>query len=278
MTYTGWSAAVIDKKTTILCTIKLAFLPQTFQPSHDPVLALQPIKWFISSITFSSIMTTNHSIARSLWKLCAFCRNTLWNISPGSIVTNSCEVCCQLELGETLYCNRLIVSCVMLISEKVLIQRESKPIEDPLARSDTNPWEICGTIHGAKRCALLFCIILRILTIAPGNRMTPSSISLTYCPVWWTWECHPFLTSRKCWSEPFYLCFTNLKVTTACNVVLLPSNHPFGKIPGDPQLISRQLVIKMTIIYPNISPLHTGWRPVQTLFLSHRRTVSPMIM
>ena len=29
-----------------------------------------------------------------------------------------------------------------------------------------------------------------------------------------------------------------LKVTTACSVVLLPSNHPFGKIPGEPQLIS----------------------------------------
>ena len=38
------SAAVIAKKTTILCTINLAFSPQTFQPSHDPVLALQPIK------------------------------------------------------------------------------------------------------------------------------------------------------------------------------------------------------------------------------------------
>merc|ERR1712012_639270 len=30
----------------------------------------------------------------------------------------------------------------------------------------------------------------------------------------------------------------NLKVTTACKVVLLPSSHPFGKIPGEPQLIS----------------------------------------
>ena len=27
-------------------------------------------------------------------------------------------------------------------------------------------------------------------------------------------------------------------VTTACRVVRDPSNHPFGKIPGDPQLIS----------------------------------------
>ena len=151
------SATVIAKKTTILCTIKLAFSPQTFQPSHDPVLALQPIKWFISSITFSSIMTTNHSIARSLRKFCTFCRNTLWNISPGSIVTNSCEVCCQLELCETLHCNRLIVSCVMLITEKLLIPWESKPIEDPLARSDTNPWEICGTTHGAKWC-ILYCV------------------------------------------------------------------------------------------------------------------------
>ena len=30
----------------------------------------------------------------------------------------------------------------------------------------------------------------------------------------------------------------NLKVTTACKVVLLPSSQPFGKIPGEPQLIS----------------------------------------
>ena len=30
----------------------------------------------------------------------------------------------------------------------------------------------------------------------------------------------------------------DLKVTTACKVVLLPSSHPFGKIPGEPQLIS----------------------------------------
>ena len=30
----------------------------------------------------------------------------------------------------------------------------------------------------------------------------------------------------------------NLKVTTACKVVLLPSSQPFGRIPGEPQLIS----------------------------------------
>ena len=30
----------------------------------------------------------------------------------------------------------------------------------------------------------------------------------------------------------------DLKVTTACSVVLLPSNQPFGRIPGEPQLIS----------------------------------------
>ena len=32
-----------------------------------------------------------------------------------------------------------------------------------------------------------------------------------------------------------------LKVTTACKVVLLPSSQPLGRIPGDPQLISRQI-------------------------------------
>ena len=198
MTNTVESAAVIAKKNTIFCTIKLAFSPQTFQPSHDPVLALQPIKWFISSITFSSIMTTNHSIARSLRKLCAFCRNTLWNISPGSIVTNSCEVCCQLELCKTVNCNRLIVSCMNLIWEEVFIHCSIKPMEDPLDRSDTNPWEMCGTTHGAKRSPLSFDIKLRLLTIATGNRMTPSSICLANCPVGWAWECHPFLTSRQC--------------------------------------------------------------------------------
>ena len=30
-----------------------------------------------------------------------------------------------------------------------------------------------------------------------------------------------------------------LNVTTAWSVVLLPSSQPFGKIPGDPQLISK---------------------------------------
>ena len=40
----------------------------------------------------------------------------------------------------------------------------------------------------------------------------------------------------------------DLKVTTACSVVLLPSNQPFGRIPGEPQLISdmmRKLMIMM---------------------------------
>ena len=32
--------------------------------------------------------------------------------------------------------------------------------------------------------------------------------------------------------------FEDLKVTTACSVVLLPSNQPLGRIPGEPQLIS----------------------------------------
>ena len=30
----------------------------------------------------------------------------------------------------------------------------------------------------------------------------------------------------------------DLNVTTACRVVLLPSNQPLGRIPGEPQLIS----------------------------------------
>jgi hypothetical protein len=30
-----------------------------------------------------------------------------------------------------------------------------------------------------------------------------------------------------------------LNVTTACKVVLLPSSHPLGRIPGEPQLISK---------------------------------------
>ena len=32
--------------------------------------------------------------------------------------------------------------------------------------------------------------------------------------------------------------FEDLKVTTACREVLLPSNQPLGRIPGEPQLIS----------------------------------------
>ena len=70
---------------------------------------------------------------------------------------------------------------------------------------------------------------------------------------------------------------SHLNVTTACKVVLLPSNHPFGRIPGDPQLISIHLVWDMTSVR-RVLPLHIGCSPVQTLFLSHLRTVSPMIM
>ena len=32
----------------------------------------------------------------------------------------------------------------------------------------------------------------------------------------------------------------DLKVTTACSVVRLPSSQPFGRTPGEPQLISKQ--------------------------------------
>ena len=89
---------------------------------------------------------------------------------------------------------------------------------------------ICGTL-------------IRSLTIAPGDWMTPSLICLEYGPVWGAKECHPFLTSdnTRIWNHSIY-CFSHLKVTTACKVVRLPSSHPFGKIPGDPQLISRQMV------------------------------------
>ena len=31
----------------------------------------------------------------------------------------------------------------------------------------------------------------------------------------------------------------DLKVTTACRVVRLPSSQPFGRTPGEPQLISK---------------------------------------
>ena len=41
---------------------------------------------------------------------------------------------------------------------------------------------------------------------------------------------------------------SHLKVTTACRVVLLPSNQPLARIPGDPQLISKMFVFLRAII------------------------------
>ena len=118
-------------------------------------------------------------------------------------------------------------------------------MDDPLALSDTKPWEMWGITHGAetfKNSTYLWTLI-ESLTIAPWNGMTPSSICLAYGPVWGARECHPFLTpdTTRIWNHSSY-CFSHLKVTTACKVVRLPSSHPFGRIPGDPQLISRQMV------------------------------------
>ena len=67
--------------------------------------------------------------------------------------------------------------------------------------------------------------------------------------------------------------FLNLNVTTACKVVLLPSSHPFGKIPGEPQLISAKLDCYMNNL--RFLPLQTGDTPVHCWLVLHLLTDSP---
>ena len=55
------------------------------------------------------------------------------------------------------------------------------------------------------------------------------------------------------------------KVTTACKVVFWPSNHPLGKIPGEPQLISVRRSWWYVVCMPH-----------SLIFLAHRRHRSLM--
>ena len=91
--------------------------------------------------------------------------------------------------------------------------------------------------------------ILRLLftdhgfTVTSRHWVAPATISLANCAVARPRERHPLLASKQgqIFFHELFKYFPeilHLKVTTACSVVLLPSNHPFGKIPGDPQLIS----------------------------------------
>ena len=96
------------------------------------------------------------------------------------------------------------------------------------------------------------------LTVTPGHRVTPPPVSLADGPVAGARERHPLLASAmrlRC-DDPGTDVMTrdrcddqgtdvmtrdpepHLKVTTAWRVVLLPSSQPFGRMPGDPQLIS----------------------------------------